>query len=347
MLRCAALGDLMFALPALSSLRNAYPQAEIVLLGEPWHQDFLLNRPGPVNRVVPVPGGLGAVHRGEDFPAQEQFFEQMRAERFDVAIQLFGGGRHSNPFILRLGAGLTVGAKAPESAPLDRWIPYIYYQSETFRCLEVCSLLGLHWTHPEAELAVTDKDRREADEVAPSGPLAAIHPGAGAPERRWQPEKFAAVADGLVRAGATAVITGTSKERDLVSAVLEGMKEEAFEVCGRLTLGGLAGLLSRCAVVVSNDSGPLYLAAAAGAPTVGIYWCGNLINGAPASRARHRPVISWRLDCPTCGANCMETQCEHQPSFVDKVTVEEVLDQALDLFRQERQDASGDARRGR
>ena len=347
MLRCAALGDLMFALPALSALRNAYPQAEIVLLGEPWHQDFLLSRPGPVDRVVPVPGGLRSVHRGENFAGKERFFEQMREEHFDVAIQLFGGGRHSNPFILRLGAGLTVGAKAPESAPLDRWIPYIYYQSETVRCLEVCSLLGLEWTRLEAELAVTDEDRREADEVAPSGPLAAIHPGAGAPERRWQPEKFAAVADELVRAGATVVITGTPAERDLVRAVLVGMQEEAIEVCGGLTLGGLAGLLSQCAVVVSNDSGPLYLAAAVGAPTVGIYWCGNLINGAPASRTRHRPVISWRLDCPTCGRNCMETQCDHQPSFVDKVSVEEVLEQALDLFQREGQDASGDSRRGR
>jgi ADP-heptose:LPS heptosyltransferase len=323
----------MFALPALNALRNAYPEAEITLLGEPWHQDLLLSRPGPVDRVVPVPGGLGAVHRGEDFAGQDRFFEQMRKERFDVAIQLFGGGRHSNPFILRLGAGLTVGAKAPDAAPLDRWIPYLYYQSETFRCLEVCSLLGLQWTLPEAELPVTEQDRREAEQqVAVSGPLAVTHPGAGAPERRWQPEKFAAVADGLVRAGATVIITGTSEERELAREVLGAMKEEAAEVCGRLSLRGLTGLLSRCAVVVSNDSGPLYLAAAVGASTVGIYWCGNLINGAPASRTRHRPVISWRLDCPICGRNCMETQCDHKPSFVDKVTVEEVLDQALDLL---------------
>jgi ADP-heptose:LPS heptosyltransferase len=124
----------------------------------------------------------------------------------------------------------------------------------------------------------------------------------------------------------------TSEERELAREVLGAMKEEAAEVCGRLSLRGLTGLLSRCAVVVSNDSGPLYLAAAVGASTVGIYWCGNLINGAPASRTRHRPVISWRLDCPICGRNCMETQCDHKPSFVDKVTVEEVLDQALDLL---------------
>jgi ADP-heptose:LPS heptosyltransferase len=333
-LRNAALGDLMFALPALSALRGAYPDAEIVLLGDPWHEDFLLSRPGPVDRVIRVPGGLDAVHRG-DFGMQEEFFDHMRNERFDVAIQLFGGGRHSNLFVKRLGAGLTVGAKSPEAAALDRWIPYIYYQSETFRCLEICSLLGMEWAHPEGRLAVTDSDLQEAEgKVAVSGPLAAIHPGAGSPQRRWAPKRFSAVADGLVRAGATVVVTGTSGERNLTREVLGGMQERAIELTGQLSLGGLAGLLSRCAVVVSNDSGPLYLAAAVGASTVGIYWCGNLLNGVPPSRTRHRPAISWRLHCPVCHLNCMEGDCEHEASFVDKVTVKEVLGHALDLLNQ-------------
>jgi len=55
-LRANALGDYLFCLPALESLRAAYPQAEIVLLGAPWHSRFLTGRSGPVrNRVVVVP----------------------------------------------------------------------------------------------------------------------------------------------------------------------------------------------------------------------------------------------------------------------------------------------------
>lgn len=54
-LRANAIGDLVFALPALDALRAAYHQAEIVLLGLPWHADFLAGRPGPIDRVEVVP----------------------------------------------------------------------------------------------------------------------------------------------------------------------------------------------------------------------------------------------------------------------------------------------------
>jgi ADP-heptose:LPS heptosyltransferase len=54
-LRANALGDFIFALPALEALRAAYPQAEIVLLAKKWHATFLQGRPGPVDRVVVVP----------------------------------------------------------------------------------------------------------------------------------------------------------------------------------------------------------------------------------------------------------------------------------------------------
>src|SRR3712207_8868396 len=47
------------------------------------------------------------------------------------------------------------------------------------------------------------------------------------------------------------------------------------------------------------------------AATVGIYWCGNLINAGPVTRARHRPALSWRLDCPVCGADCTRHRCDH------------------------------------
>src|SRR5439155_12340988 len=51
-LRANALGDFIFALPALDALRAAYPAAELVLLGAPWHARLLTGRPGPVDRAV-------------------------------------------------------------------------------------------------------------------------------------------------------------------------------------------------------------------------------------------------------------------------------------------------------
>ena len=98
-LRANGLGDFIFALPALEALRAAYPQAEIVLLAKAWHAAFLNDRPGPVDRVIVIPPYRGVSldsndsNIAEDPAAQKLFFACMHRERFDLAIQMHGGGR--------------------------------------------------------------------------------------------------------------------------------------------------------------------------------------------------------------------------------------------------------------
>jgi hypothetical protein len=69
-----------------------------------------------------------------------------------------------------------------------------------------------------------------------------------------------------------------------------------------------------------------------GTATVGIYWCFNLVNCAPLTRARHRPFVSWRLTCPVCGIDCTRGMCEHRASFVADVPAGEVVEAALEPF---------------
>jgi ADP-heptose:LPS heptosyltransferase len=108
-----------------------------------------------------------------------------------------------------------------------------------------------------------------------------------------------------------------------------------MDATGAVSLAGLVRVLAGAAVVVSNDTGPLHLADALGRPTVGVFWCGNLINGGPLLRARHRPLPSWTVHCPQCGADCTRDLhpartggqvCRHSASFVDDVPVVEALD---------------------
>ena len=89
-----------------SSLRAAYPSAELVLLGAPWHARWLANRPSPVTRVLVVPPapGIRLAEPDETLPAREEFLARARAEKFDLAVQLHGGGRNSNPLVSALGA---------------------------------------------------------------------------------------------------------------------------------------------------------------------------------------------------------------------------------------------------
>lgn len=336
-LRANAIGDYIFALPALYALRRAYPHAEITLLGKPWHVDFLEGRPGPVDRVIAVPPSKGVNEPaiGEDPHILAQFFVQMQAEKFDLALQIHGGGRNSNPFVLKLGAQFTAGMKTPDAPALDRWMPYFYWQHEVLRLLEVAALVGAPPVILEPHLTITQRDLDESCQVVPQEavPLVILHPGASDPRRRWSAEKFAAVGDSLVRHGCRVAVVGMPSERELIDRVLAAMREPALDLCGKLSLQGLAGLIHRARVVVANDSGPRHMAWAIGTPTVGIYWCGNLINAGSAFRTRHRPHLSWRLECAVCGRNTIHDRCQHEVSFVDEVRVEEVLESALDLLK--------------
>jgi ADP-heptose:LPS heptosyltransferase len=85
--------------------------------------------------------------------------------------------------------------------------------------------------------------------------------------------------------------------------------------------------------MIAGDTGPLHLAAAVGTATVGLFWAGNFINGAAMDRARHRPLLSWTLNCPQCGRDCTRGGgCAHRPSFIVDIPLAEVVAAALDLL---------------
>ncbi len=338
-LRANGIGDFCFALPALDALRATYPAAEITLLGLGWHREFLAGRPGPVDRVEVVPPypGVGAPEGSAISPGLEAFIARQRAAGYDIAFQMHGGGANSNPFVARLGAGLTVGLQARGAPPLDRTVPYIYYQSEVDRLLEVVAAAGAKAVAREPRLAVMPSDREAAAHVLQPAPrpLAVLHAGAGDPRRRWPPASFAEVGKALLAHGCQVAVTGAGEGDDpaIVRNVCDALDGDAVDLAGRLGLGGLAGLFERAAVVVANDTGPLHLAMAVGAPVVGIYWCGNAINAGPPWRTWTRPVLSWRLRCSVCGADATAGGCSHHETFVDLAPIDEVAWHALDLLQ--------------
>ncbi|WP_344979164.1 glycosyltransferase family 9 protein [Compostibacter hankyongensis] len=339
-LRANALGDFVFVLPALQALRETFPEAEIVYLGREMHRILLEDRPGPVDRVEVIPSYPG-VGKPEDYfqdieeiAEAELFFARMQAERFDIALQLHGGGQYSNPFVLRLGAELTIGLKSSAAPPLDVSVPYVTRFNEILRYLEVVSMLGAQTVHVAPEIVVTERDLEAASRAVtdPDGrPFAVLHPGASDPKRRWPPENFAQVADFLIGEGWQVYINGIAEEAGMAADIVSAMyhREWVEDLSGRLPLPALIGLLSQASLVISNDSGPLHLAHALQAPAIGIYWIGNLVTSMPATSRFHRPVISWTTSCPLCGKEgamleSEDSNCRHNTSFMRSISVGEV-----------------------
>jgi len=334
--RPSAIGDFAFALPALAAIRAAYPHAHIVYLGRRWHREFLDGRPGPIDETLELPSipGVGAPPGAACDPERiDAFVETMQARRFDLALQWYGGGGYANPFVRRLGARCTAGLRAEGAAPLDRWLAYEPWRNERLRLLEAAALVGAPPTDLAPRLAVTASDRRRLRErwTAPDAPLAVLQPGATDARRRWPAERFAAVGDALAEAGAAVAVNGAAGESTLVAQVIAAMRTPATNLYD-LPLPALAALLERASVLVSNDTGPLHLAHAIGTPSVGVFWLPNLLSGQPLFVAELRFAFSTQTDCPICGVRNMRTRCEHDASYVDQVTLDEVRALALERF---------------
>ncbi len=335
--RANALGDFIFTLPALEALRMTYPEAEIILLAKAWHAAFLTGRTSPIERAIIIPPYRGVStepEAEEQVEELEHFFACMKRENFDLALQLHGGGHYSNPFVQQLGARVTVGLKTPEAVALDRWKPYLYLQSEIARYLEVMSLIGVEPVTLDPHITVMPQDIAESSQLVAdtSKAFVVLHPGASDPRRRWSAAKFAQVGNALLGVGAHVIVTGTEDERAIVEEVVAGTDHRAQSVCGSLSLNGLTGLLSRCQLVISNDTGPLHLACAVGIPTVGIYWAYNILTAGTLTRNYLRPIITWRMTCPVCNSDNSMQRCEHTISFVDDIAAEEVIANALELY---------------
>jgi ADP-heptose:LPS heptosyltransferase len=332
-LRGGGLGDLMFALPAVAALRAAYPRAALTLLGTPVHRELLRSTQGPLRDVRILPFAEGVRPGPEDAVEVERFFSAMASEKFDLAIQLHGGGRFSNPFLLRLGARFSAGLRTADAAKLDRSVPYVYYQHEPLRALEVVGLVGAPPVELEARLQPLPEFVQQAElligEVA--SPLVAIHPGATDPRRRWPAELFGEVAAACAADGCRVLVVGASEDKDLAAQVVDAARSrQVTSLAGQLDLGTLAAVLTRCSVMLGNDSGPRHLAQAIGTPTVGLYWVGNLINAGPLGRSRHRAHLSWVTHCPDCGRDVTQVgytsvRCPHDPSLLTPIRPEDVL----------------------
>jgi ADP-heptose:LPS heptosyltransferase len=334
----SAIGDFVVTLPAVHALKAAYRSAHLVYIGKQWHAKLLRGRPGPIDGVAVVPPvpGVGAP-AGSDCDQEEidSFLRTMQAHQFDLAFQMYGGGRYSNPFIKRFGARLTVGMKAPDAESLDRCIPFVYLQNNRLRMLEVAALAGADRLQLAQELEITAIDRKQAEAVVlPSEkPVIVLHPGASDPRRRWPAERFAAVGDALAEQGACIAINGVEAEAGVVRQITDSMRHPVVNLCGKLSLSGLCGLIERAALLISNDSGPLHLALAIGTPCVGIYWFSNLYVAGPLVHRKHRIALSLQVQCPVCGVENMNIRCPHDVSFVARVSVDEVLELASDLLK--------------
>jgi heptosyltransferase-1 len=278
LIKPSSLGDVVHALPVLSALRTRWPSARIAWVVNRGLRGLLDGHP-ELDEVIAFdraqasfrPGGILITGR---------FLVDLRRRRFDVTIDLQGLLR-SGIMTAATGAPIRIGlANAREGAA--RFYTHGVPASEppghaVDRLLRVAEALGADVARPRFVVALTDADRlwARAELAHVPRPRLVLNLGARWPTKRWPPAHFAEVARRAAdRMGAGLVVVGAPEDRPLVEVLCTHLKPPAvLDLCGRTTLPQLAAVAVEADAVLSNDTGPLHLAAAAGARVVGVYTC--------------------------------------------------------------------------
>lgn len=294
--RALKIGDMLCAVPALRALRAAYPNAEITLLGLPWAKSFASRFHQYIDRFIHFPGCPGLPEQVYDETALRHFISNMKAEHFDLVLQMQGNGSVVNPLMFLFDAKHTAGFYNDESyVESELFMPYPASGYEAQRLLSLVEFLGVPSQGLDLEFPVTEKDEEEATSLCL--PLVkkgyvCVHPGSAAAWRQWPPRYFAGLADYCIEKGYTVVITGTQEESDITAELIKCMHHPALDTTGKTGLGGAAVLIKNAAMLISNCTGVAHIAAAVKTPSIIVSMDGEPERWAPLNKRLHH-VIDW------------------------------------------------------
>lgn len=300
--RMRFIGDVVLTTPVLRSIRTAFPDAYLAYLGERESVSLLENNPC-LNEIIPYD-----VHRPAVFE-QARVARLLRRKKFDLAIDLFGNPRSALLMYLS-GARVRVGPERKGRGALytvrvrDDGIPKsaieFHYQSLRAAGIPVTpSKTELYLTPEERETGhrLVNEHRRSA--TGKGRPVVGIHPGATWPAKRWLPERFAELAERLIREGAVVVCTAGPREEETIAAV-RAAATIALPVLSMLPLRQLAAAIAAFDAYVTNDAGPMHIAAAVGTPTIGLFGPGEESIWFPYSAEQGHRALRKDVPCHPC-----------------------------------------------
>lgn len=329
------IGDAVMTTPALMAVRETYPRAEITLLANPLVGQLLQGHPA-LDRVMLFDRKLK--HRG--LLGRLRLARQLAAERFDLAVILPNSFDSALvPWLARIparigkasdGRSLLLTHRFYEQSPSAERHEVQYYR-------ELLGAFGISAEQSTPTLAVTAQEEQEVSTLLAEHGISAeeivlgVNAGASfGSAKRWYPERFANVAQRLAASwGARVILFGGPDEQELVAVIEREMAGNCLNLAGKTTVRQLMALIKRCNFFVTNDSGPMHIAAAFGVPLVAIFGPTDHRGTAPCSDKA--VIVRQTIDC----APCKLRVCPTDHRCMTAVTVEDVVKSANLLWKNE------------
>lgn len=327
----SALGDTLYATPAIRAVRTSFPEAHLALLCRDRHADLMAQNPH-LDQLL--------VYRGKA-KSFRLLTSQMKATRFDVGVVLHGNDPETLPYLWTGRVGHIVGPSNTALAFLHSLTLPAAKRDEhvvDHRLMLVGAIgaqpQGRHLEQPLPQEALVQASDLLARELPGNGPIVALAPGASSPHKRWPAERFAALGQSLIDShGARIAILTTAGETHLAEAIQKDLSGPSWASNGRVGLLQVAGIIASADLVVANDSGLYNLGQALNRPTLAIGGPRGPVDYGPLPEHRAQ-MISLRLE--VCDREvCLNTRCPDS-TCIKAVTVDLVRERAVRMLEDNR-----------
>jgi lipopolysaccharide heptosyltransferase II len=283
-IRLDNIGDVLMSQPAMRALKESMPGRKITLLTSsagaliaPFMPeiDEILSFDVPWVKTDETSGeqrllALASELRGRQFDAAVIFtvYSQNPLPAamlcYQAGIKTVLGYCRENPYQL-------ISQWVPDKEPLD----YIIHEVE--RQLRLVEPAGAVTANLKLSLGIPEASRRRvSDKLAPMGieldePWLVLHAGVSEEKRRYPAQDYIRAGQSLIKQGYKIVLTGSRSEQAYVEAIAGRLGEAAITVAGELSVAELIALIAAAPVLISNNTGPVHIAAAVGTPVVVAY----------------------------------------------------------------------------
>ncbi len=332
------IGDAVMSIPVLRELRRLAPRARISLLVRPWVAEIYSSAEYLDEVLVYQPGGA--------IDSTLSTAARLKTSRFDAALLLPNSLRSA--LLVRLAGirariGYATDGRGFLLTHKVKLRPEVLRQHEIYYYLGILSGAGLSdrdyepegdfrpdiSISPAEELLNLAQAKLRSIGLTGGRKLAGLNPGAYyGPAKRWPTARYAALADRLIdELAMEVVIFGSRDERRLGEEIVNSMRHHAHNLAGATSLGELIGLIAQCDLFITNDSGPMHLAAALGVPQVAIFGSSDERLTGPWSESAR--VAKHSIEC----SPCFLRQCPIDLRCFASISVDEVFAAVREIFQ--------------